>query len=106
MKINWVCADCGMYSSRRYNVGRHIETSHSGVGSIVSFIEYLAGVKIGQYVPKSGFGYRPTQQQMSCSKAFAEEYYRELARKSVVNAPKNLNRLCINNVLNSTEWSV
>lgn len=47
-KPNWVCAVCGMYSSRKGSVKRHIRNLH-GSGNIVSFIDFLAGTKNGFY---------------------------------------------------------
>jgi hypothetical protein len=40
----WACAMCGMYSSRKYSVKRHIL-------NIVSFIDYIAGRRQGIYFP-------------------------------------------------------
>ena len=34
---------CGMYSSRKYSVKRHIANLHNGLAPIVSFVDYLAG---------------------------------------------------------------
>lgn len=42
---------CGMYSSRKYSVKRHIANVHNGLASIVSFIDYLAGRRQGYYFP-------------------------------------------------------
>jgi hypothetical protein len=50
-KPNWACASCGMYSSRKSSVKRHIQTKHSGNASFVSFVDYLAGRQIGYYWP-------------------------------------------------------
>jgi hypothetical protein len=50
-KPNWVCSDCGMWSSRKSSVKRHIQNIHDGNGSFVSFIDYLVGRKMGYYLP-------------------------------------------------------
>jgi hypothetical protein len=50
-KPRWSCAVCGMYSSRRYSVKRHVANLHNGIGNIVSFIDYLAGRRQGYYFP-------------------------------------------------------
>ena len=50
-KPRWACAICGMYSSRKYSVKRHIENLHNGIGNIVLFIDYVAGRRNGTYFP-------------------------------------------------------
>ncbi len=50
-KPRWACTMCGMYSSRKYSVKRHIENLHNGIGNIVSFIDYIAGRRQGVYFP-------------------------------------------------------
>jgi hypothetical protein len=40
-----------MYASRRYSVKRHILNVHSGVASLVSFVDYLVGRQAGYYLP-------------------------------------------------------
>ena len=50
-KPRWACAMCGMYSSRRYSVKRHINNLHNSIGNIVSFIDYIAGRRQGVYFP-------------------------------------------------------
>jgi hypothetical protein len=103
LKPNWVCTECGMYSSRRYNVRRHVDSIHSGVGNMITFLEYLTGVKLGEYKVQTQPQYQTKQNVKSSSRIFAEEYYRELARRLVDKAPKALNNLCLNSVLNSIE---
>ena len=57
LKANWSCTICGMYSSRRYSVQRHINNIHSGKGDAIPFVEYLVGRRTGQYehTPKPNF---------------------------------------------------
>jgi hypothetical protein len=50
-KPNWACTNCGMYSSRKSSVKRHIQNIHSGNAHYVSFVDYLAGRKSGIYWP-------------------------------------------------------
>ncbi|MGC1131427.1 MAG: hypothetical protein WA941_01285 [Nitrososphaeraceae archaeon] len=50
-KPRWACAMCGMYSSRKFSVKRHITNLHDGIGNIVSFIDYIAGRRQGVYYP-------------------------------------------------------
>lgn len=40
---------CGMYSSRKYSVQRHINNLHDGLANIVSFVDYIAGRRQGYY---------------------------------------------------------
>ncbi len=51
-KPNWACSGCGMYSSRRWSVERHILNLHDGIGNVVPFVDYLVGRKSGFYLPK------------------------------------------------------
>lgn len=64
MKANWACKTCGMYSSRRYSVQRHINTIHSGDGTPIPFVEYLVGRTSGKYPPgpARAFGATDTSQ--------------------------------------------
>jgi len=50
-KLNWSCTICGMSSSRKYSVRRHIENYniHNGSGKVVSFVEYSIGRREGYY---------------------------------------------------------
>jgi hypothetical protein len=52
-KPNWACTICGMLSSRRYSVQRHIMNLHAGFGVVVSYVEYMAGTLAGIYKPNS-----------------------------------------------------
>ena len=47
----WACAICGMYSSRKYTVKRHIINLHNGLANIISFIDYISGRRQGVYFP-------------------------------------------------------
>ena len=48
-KPRWACATCGMYSSRKYSVRRHIANVHNGLSYILSFVDYLAGRRQATY---------------------------------------------------------
>ena len=80
MKPNWTCSICGMFSSRRYNVQRHITTLHNGYGYVVAFMDYLVGRQMGYYLPNSVPTYGG--KKIDTSKIFEEEYWREKARIS------------------------
>jgi hypothetical protein len=47
----WAYTECGMHSSRRYSVKRHIRNTHGGGGDLVSYTDYLIGRKSGIYLP-------------------------------------------------------
>ena len=51
-KPNWACSGCGMYSSRRWSVERHILNLHDGISNVVPFVDYLVGRRSGFYLPK------------------------------------------------------
>ncbi|MGC2428060.1 MAG: hypothetical protein WA421_13570 [Nitrososphaeraceae archaeon] len=71
-KPNWAYADCGMHSSRKYSIKRHIQNLHNGNGQIVSFVNYIAGSQTGiypqglppTYVKKSSFTTIPKTRSM------------------------------------------
>jgi NADPH:quinone reductase-like Zn-dependent oxidoreductase len=51
-KPNWACSMCGMYSSRKESVRRHInnENIHMGNGTIISYSDSLIARQAGLYV--------------------------------------------------------
>jgi hypothetical protein len=53
MKPNWVCQSCGMWSSRKYSVQRHIDNKHYGYGRVIPYLEYFVGRQSGFYAPSS-----------------------------------------------------
>ena len=87
---NWSCADCGMYSSRKYSVERHIQNLHNGNGQIVSFVDYIAGRQAGiyphglppTYVKKNSVTGIPKTSPMAIMQ---KELFKALAWKSVNN---------------------
>ncbi|MGB8035812.1 MAG: hypothetical protein WCF03_18515, partial [Nitrososphaeraceae archaeon] len=52
-KPNWACTTCGMLSSRRYSVQRHIRNLHRGNGLEVPYVDYMEGRLTGIYKPDS-----------------------------------------------------
>lgn len=48
-KPNWSCNRCGMYSSRRSSVKRHIRDQHAWDGASIPFADYVAGIRNGYY---------------------------------------------------------
>ena len=86
-KPNWVCISCGMWSSRKYSVKRHILTVHGGYSLMVSFIEYIVGRQTGIYhppFPASPTGHRYVQSRNLKKHPFdkfSEEYWKEMAKE-------------------------
>jgi hypothetical protein len=84
-KPNWACSGCGMYSSRRWSVERHILNLHDGSGNVVPFVDYLIGRKSGFYLPK----FRPTFVKKNATKTvtvmdtFKDELLKGFASKAI-----------------------
>src|SRR5437867_10892265 len=84
-KPNWVCSVCGMYSSRRWSVDRHILNLHDGGGNVLPFVDYLIGRQSGIYLPK----FRPTFVKKNATKTvtvmdtFKDELLKGFASKAV-----------------------
>jgi hypothetical protein len=84
-KPKWACASCGMYSSRRYSVKRHIQNVHSGGAFLISFVDYLVGRQAGYY-PLS---FTPTyetkigQNNIDYQKIIKEETIKGMIRKNL-----------------------
>ena len=89
-KPRWACAMCGMYSSRKYSVKRHINNLHNGIGNIVSFIDYLVGRRQGVYFPNPIPNYLTKQSQTVASTTrpvdvMKDEIFRTVLRKRLGN---------------------
>jgi hypothetical protein len=84
-KPNWACSSCGMYSSRRWSVERHILNLHDGSGNVVPFVDYLVGRQSGVYFPK----FRPTFVKKNATKTITvmdtvkDELLKAVASKAV-----------------------
>jgi hypothetical protein len=84
-KPNWACSVCGMYSSRRWSVERHILNLHNGSGNVVPFVDYLIGRQSGVYLPK----FRPTFVKKNATKTvtlmdtFKNEFLKGFASNAV-----------------------
>jgi hypothetical protein len=79
-KPNWACATCGMYSSRKESVRRHIKNLHSSNAILVSYTDYLIGRQFGIYAPHSNPIYI-SKNEPSLADKVTEEYYKEFARQ-------------------------
>jgi hypothetical protein len=88
-KPRWACAMCGMYSSRRCSVKRHIINLHNGLAPIVSFVDYLAGRRQATYYFPNPIPTYLTKQQFQSqtsstprpTEILKDELYRAALRK-------------------------
>jgi hypothetical protein len=84
-KPNWACSDCGMDSSRRWSVERHILNLHNGNSEVVPFVDYLVGRQSGFHLPK----FRPTFVKKNATETvkvmdtFKDELLKGIASKAV-----------------------
>lgn len=81
MKPKWVCANCGMWSSRKFSVKRHITNQHSGNAFLVPYIDYFVGRQSGLYPPSAQPEYQ-YREKKSIYDIFYEEFWKEIARKA------------------------
>jgi hypothetical protein len=87
-KPRWACANCGMLSSRKWSVERHITNVHSGKGVLVSYIDYVVGRMNGYYAPNPipNFINKPKPELVlsppKLTDVFKEEMCRETARQA------------------------
>jgi hypothetical protein len=86
-KPKWTCASCGMYSSRRYSVKRHIQNLHSGGAFLVSFIDYVVGRQAGYYLPSFPPTYETKSEHndIDYQKIIKEETLKGMIRKNLQN---------------------
>jgi hypothetical protein len=84
-KPNWACSGCGMYSSRRWSVERHILKLHDGISNVVPFVDYLVGRKSGFYLPKFGptFVKKNATKTVTVMDTFKDELLKGFASKAV-----------------------
>ena len=88
-KPKWACANCGMLSSRKWSVERHITNLHSGQGVVLSYIDYVVGRQNGYYThnaPPNFINKSNPELVLSPPKmcdVFREELCRESARQAV-----------------------
>ena len=82
-KQKWACSICGMSSSRKFSVKRHLDTLHDSSGFIVTYDAYLVGIKEGDYpvrpVPTRAKKLREPNYELIAK----EELCREVARQFV-----------------------
>jgi hypothetical protein len=83
-KPNWACSGCGMYSSRRWSVERHILNLHDGISNVVPFVEYLVGRQSGFYLPKfRPFVKKNATKTVTLMDTFKNEFLKTFASKAV-----------------------
>ena len=83
MKPNWVCSNCGMWSTRKFSVKRHITNQHGGNAFLVPYIDYLVGRQSGLYPPSAQpeFQYKEKKSNWDTNwDTFSEEFWKERAR--------------------------
>jgi hypothetical protein len=78
-KPNWSCNKCGMYSSRRSSVKRHIITQHGGNGIPIPFADYVAGIRNGFYPGAE----RPLFTSTKSSNVQEDELEKEITKRAV-----------------------
>jgi hypothetical protein len=84
-KPKWACSSCGMYSSRRWSVERHILNLHDGIGNFIPFVDYLVR-RSGFYLPK----FRPSFVKKNATKTvtvmdtFKDELLKDLLLKQSI----------------------
>ena len=87
----WACSGCGMYSSRRYSVKRHIKNIHRGDNAnLVSYTDYIIGRKAGIYLPGIPPTYIPKNKDsgLHYTDIFKDELFRCTIRKSFESSQK------------------
>jgi hypothetical protein len=84
-----------MYSSRKSSVKRHIQNIHSGNAHYISFVDYLAGWKMGLYWPVLPPTYQKknneTNSKVDYLNIMSEEFWRQYIRQKIGTAPNNSN---------------
>jgi hypothetical protein len=79
----WVCITCGQPSSRRWNIKRHIDICHDGMGRFVPFIEYVAdrqGSFLYPPILKRASNYHSNKKQINYLDTIQEEFWRQYGR--------------------------
>jgi hypothetical protein len=80
-----------MYSSRKSSVKRHIQNIHGGNANFVSFVDYLAGRKLGIYWPVLPATYQKNNKKSTdYMSIMSEEVWRELIKQKVGMPNSNL----------------
>ena len=79
MKPNWVCSTCGMWSTRKFSVKRHLTNQHGGNAFLVPYIDYLVGRQSGLY-PTSAYPEYQYKGKKSILDTFSDEFWKEKAR--------------------------
>jgi hypothetical protein len=94
----WSCSKCGMYSSRRSSVKRHIVTLHKGEGISIPFADYIAGIRNGFYPIAN----RPPFKDTKSSNVEEAELEKEIAKRAVKKLFDTLPPPAVDLVINSS----
>ena len=83
---NWACNICGMTSSRKESVKRHINNPriHNGNALTIPYTDYLAGLQNGAYPPTTAYLYRTRRKILQISnpdKQYEEDFFDKIGRK-------------------------
>jgi hypothetical protein len=119
-KANWACSMCGMYSSRKESVRRHInnENIHMGNGTIISYSDSLIARQAGLYVSnpavpgmyngqKSPLPNSPKKMVEMFEKAFMQKMAEKMAEKTVNTTtlePRSQPSYNNNNIVSTENW--
>jgi hypothetical protein len=52
-QLNFACTSCGRTAGRKDTAKRHVRLVHKGIGTVVSFTEYILGRLSGYYTPSA-----------------------------------------------------
>jgi hypothetical protein len=74
---------CGKPDSRKWNMERHVDLCHGGIGEYTTFTEYLSGRHTGLYGPSSMPPSKSQSKSIDYVKIYHEEAIRELARQNI-----------------------
>ena len=93
-KPRWACANCGMHSSRKWSVERHITNLHSGQGVLLSYTDYIVGRQKGYYVFSAppNFVNKPKPEIVLAPRKMYDVMQEELCRESVRQAVRKANK--------------
>jgi hypothetical protein len=85
-KFNWACNRCGMTSSRKESVKRHINNPriHSGMAWIIPYTDYIAGRQNGSYPLSTAHLYRTRNKILQINnpdKRYEEDLFDKIERK-------------------------
>src|ERR1051326_8502859 len=78
-----ICITCGKPDGRKWNMERHIDLCHYGIGEYTTFTEYLSGRYTGLYGPSSTPPSKSQSKSIDYVKIYQEEAIWEWARQNI-----------------------